>query len=113
MHTSPQSYEESRNVSQNSVDSDSDPEPNQPSVASQLKPLPKSAPLQVETVKSTDSEVVSDDTVSGPKGSKGKKTVAIDISQNEHFSHRLMPVRSPEFDNVIDQVQLLVLNSCM
>ena len=33
-----------------------------------------------------------------------KKTVAIDTSQNEHFSHRLIPTQSPEFENVISQV---------
>ncbi len=110
MHnTTPQSYEESsfHATSQTSIDSDSDPEPSQRPAASQLKPLRKPDPL--EPVKSTDSEVLSDDTV-GARGSKGKKTVAIDISQNEHFSHRLMPVRSPEFDNVIDQVQLALLH---
>ena len=30
--------------------------------------------------------------------------VAIDTSQNKLFTHRLLPVHSPEFDNVIDQV---------
>lgn len=33
-----------------------------------------------------------------------RKTVAIDMSQNECFTHRLLPAVSPEFDNVMDQV---------
>ncbi len=33
-----------------------------------------------------------------------RKMVAIDTTQNKHFTHRLLPVQSPEFDNVIDQV---------
>ena len=33
-----------------------------------------------------------------------RKTVAIDMSQNECFTHRLLPVVSPEFDNFMDQV---------
>ena len=33
-----------------------------------------------------------------------RKTVAIDMSQNECFTHRLLPSVSPEFDNVMDQV---------
>ena len=39
-------------------------------------------------------------------GSHGKKqkTVAIDVTQNEQFTHRLLPSQSPEFDNVINQV---------
>ena len=36
------------------------------------------------------------------------KMVAIDTTQNEHFTHRLLPSQSPEFDNVIDQVLLLI-----
>ena len=33
-----------------------------------------------------------------------QKSVAIDITQNELFSHRLLPSQSPEFDNVMNQV---------
>ena len=33
-----------------------------------------------------------------------KKSVAIDTTQNKHFTHRLLPIQSPEFDNVINQV---------
>lgn len=32
------------------------------------------------------------------------KTVAIDTSQNEQFTHRLIPAQSTDFDNVINQV---------
>ena len=39
-------------------------------------------------------------------GKKGK-SVAIDVSQNEQFTHRLLPSQSPEFDNVINQVRTL------
>jgi hypothetical protein len=34
------------------------------------------------------------------------KTVAIDVTQNESFSHRLLPSQSPEFDNVINQARV-------
>ncbi len=33
-----------------------------------------------------------------------QKTVAINTSQNKLFTHRLLPVHSPDFDNVMDQV---------
>lgn len=110
-NTTPQNYEEPsfRTTSQTSIDSDSDPEPSRSPAAGHPRPLPQPTPLSVEPVKSTDSEILSDDTVGGTRGGKGKKTVAIDTSQNEHFSHRLMPVRSPEFDNVIDQVHLCLV----
>ena len=36
-----------------------------------------------------------------------RKTVAIDMSQNECFTHRLLPAVSLEFDNVMDQVVYL------
>jgi len=55
----------------------------------------------LDAVRSTDSDVQSDDLSPSTK----QKTVAIDISQNQHFTRRLLPVQSPEFDNVIDQVQ--------
>ena len=61
----------------------------------------QSAGVREELIKSTDSEVVSDECAG--KG-KAKKTVAIDTTQNEHFSQRLIPAQSPEFDNVINQV---------
>ena len=38
-----------------------------------------------------------------------RKTVAIDMSQNECFTHRLLPAVSPEFDNVMDQVRTIYL----
>lgn len=53
-------------------------------------------------MKNTDSDVASDEYSASP--SAKQKVVAIDISQNKHFTHRLLPVQSPEFDNVIDQV---------
>lgn len=62
----------------------------------------QSTGVKEETVKSTDSEALSDEYAG--KG-KVKKTVAIDTTQNEHFSQRLIPAQSPEFDNVINQVR--------
>lgn len=62
--------------------------------------------LQSDQVKITDSEsnqIQSDD--SSGQSSTAKKSVAIDTSQNEHFSHRPMPLQSQEFDNVMDQVR--------
>jgi hypothetical protein len=53
---------------------------------------------------STDSDPLSDDSVGAPPSSLGKKCVAINTEQVEHFTHRLLPVQSPEFDNVMDQV---------
>ncbi len=53
-----------------------------------------------DSVRSTDSEILSDDLSPPAK----HKMVAIDTSQNRHFSHKLLPVQSPEFDNVMDQV---------
>ena len=55
---------------------------------------------------STDSEPLSDDFIVAPPTSGGKKTVAINTAQVDHFTHRLLPVQSPEFDNVMDQVML-------
>ena len=40
-----------------------------------------------------------------------RKTVAIDMSQNECFTHRLLPAVSSEFDNVMDQVQCVDITS--
>lgn len=61
---------------------------------------------ELQAVRNTpDSDPYSDD--SGPPNA-AKKTVAIDTSQNEHFTHRLLPVQSPEFDNVINQVSSAV-----
>ena len=51
-------------------------------------------------MKSSDSEFLSDD-LSPPLK---HKMVAIDTSQNKQFSQKLLPVQSPEFDNVMDQV---------
>ena len=45
-----------------------------------------------------------DSTGSSDEINKKGKSVAIDISQNEQFTHRLLPSQSPEFDNVINQV---------
>ena len=67
---------------------------------------PSTRPLELKLARSTDSDPCSDD--SGPPPLK--KSVAIDTSQNEHFTHRLLPVQSPEFDNVINQV--CILNHC-
>lgn len=53
---------------------------------------------------STDSEPLSDDSITVSPSSLGKKCVAINTDQVEHFTHRLLPVQSPEFDNVMDQV---------
>ena len=52
-----------------------------------------------DTPSSTGDEFVQ----SGSHGKK-QKTVAIDVTQNEQFTHRLLPSQSPEFDNVINQV---------
>ena len=53
----------------------------------------------------TDSDPLSDDSVgAAPPSSLSKKSVAINTAQVEHFTHRLLPVQSPEFDNVMDQV---------
>lgn len=85
------------------------------------KPPPLPQPQQVEfgqnqrggemmimgVKQSTDSDPLSDDSTILP-GSMTKKTVAINTSQVEHFTHRLLPVQSPEFDNVIDQVSVQV-----
>lgn len=58
----------------------------------------------------TDSDPLSDDSVGvAPPSSLGKKCVAINTEQVEHFTHRLLPVQSPEFDNVMDQVYMYVL----
>lgn len=51
-------------------------------------------------VRSTDSDVQSEELSPLTK----HKIVAIDTSRNKHFTQRLLPVQSPEFDNVIDQV---------
>lgn len=63
-----------------------------------LKNLKSSA--ATDTVRSTDSDVQSDELSPLTK----HKMVAIDTSRNTHFTRRLLPVQSPEFDNVIDQV---------
>lgn len=52
---------------------------------------------------STDSDPLSDDST---PPSLSKKTVAINTEQVEHFTHRLLPVQSPEFDNVMDQARV-------
>lgn len=54
--------------------------------------------------RSSDSDIQSDDDLLPPAK---HKIVAIDTSQNKHFTHRLLPVQSPEFDNVMDQVLFL------
>ena len=52
---------------------------------------------------------ISDDSTgqaaSGPVSTR--KSVAIDMSQNECFTRRLLPAVSSEFDNVMDQVTLM------
>ena len=57
----------------------------------------------------TDSDPLSDDSMAAMPSSLGKKCVAINTDQVEHFTHRLLPVQSPEFDNVMDQVSVQVL----
>ena len=59
----------------------------------------------------SDSEPLSDDSFTAVPSSSvsGKKSVAINTDQVEHFTHRLLPVQSPEFDNVMDQVCPLTL----
>ena len=52
---------------------------------------------------STDSDPLSDDST---PPSLSKKSVAINTEQVEHFTHRLLPVQSPEFDNVMDQARV-------
>ena len=54
-----------------------------------------------DSIRSSDSDVLNDDLASPVK----HKMVAIDVSQNKRFSHKLLPVQSPEFDNVMDQVR--------
>ena len=53
---------------------------------------------------------LSGDDGSSPPSSltRQSKTVAIDTSHNEQFTHRLIPAQSTEFDNVINQVRLHV-----
>lgn len=58
-------------------------------------------PGKLDALRSTDSDVQSDDLSPPAK----HKAVAIDTSQNKHFNRKLLPVQSPEFDNVIDQVK--------
>ena len=61
--------------------------------------------LQSEQVRSTDSDSnqpLSDESSGQP--SMVKKSVAIDTSQNEHFTHCPLPLQSQEFDNVMNQV---------
>ena len=41
---------------------------------------------------------------SSPPLSRPHKSVAINTSHNEQFTHRLIPAQSTEFDNVINQV---------
>ena len=55
---------------------------------------------------SNSNQPISDDSTSQGTTSPPipRKTVAIDMSQNECFTHRLLPAVSPEFDNVMDQV---------
>lgn len=60
----------------------------------------KANPLKADPLRSTDSDVLSDE-LSPPTR---HKVVAIDTSRNKHFTRRLLPVQSPEFDNVMDQV---------
>ena len=58
--------------------------------------------LKADSLRSTtDSDILSDELSPPAK----HKVVAIDTSRNKHFSRRLLPVQSPEFDNVMDQVQ--------
>lgn len=61
-----------------------------------------------DSLRSTDSDILSDD-LSPAK----HKAVAIDISRNKHFSQKLLPVQSPEFDNVMDQVRNLIRIAAM
>jgi hypothetical protein len=56
--------------------------------------------LKADSLQSTDSDGLSDE-LSHPVR---HKVVAIDTSKNKHFSRKLLPVQSPEFDNVMDQV---------
>ena len=48
-----------------------------------------------------------DSTGSSDEMNRKGKSVAIDVTQNEQFTHRLLPSQSPEFDNVINQVERL------
>ena len=94
-------------VPQVSLDSDSDTAPNAVPSDS-LQPDSYSGSHTVTQKKwtsasrNTDSDIQSDDM--SPSTNAKQKMVAIDISQNKHFTRRLLPVVSPEFDNVIDQV---------
>lgn len=57
-------------------------------------------PLKADVARSTDSDFLSDELSPPAK----HKVVAIDTSRNKHFGRKLLPVQSPEFDNVMDQV---------
>ena len=86
------------------ADSDSDMQAaSKPPQHQQAEPAqhPKGSEVIVGKM-STDSDPLSDDYTL--PGSPGKKAVAINTVQVEHFTHRLLPVQSPEFDNVMDQV---------
>ena len=57
---------------------------------------------------SNSTQPISDDSNghrSGTSNSFPRKSVAIDMSHNECFTHRLLPSVSPDFDNVMDQVR--------
>ena len=101
--------------SQSSLTADSDSDMHN-SVNSNKSPGQKGAESSGTKI-STDSDPLSDDYTVIPMSSStaagataaagagaGKKTVAINTAQVEHFTHRLLPVQSPEFDNVMDQV---------
>lgn len=83
------------------ADSDSDVSP---SLTSPSVPLygseMRSVAVVPDAVQSTDSDIRADDLSPLTR----HKMVAIDTSQNKHFTSKLLPAQSPEFDNVIDQV---------
>ena len=87
--------------SQSSLNADSDSD----ILASTNRSPPQKGPELTGGKMSTDSDPLSDDSTLIQPTSAGKKTVAINTSQVEHFTHRLLPVQSPEFDNVMDQVK--------
>ena len=110
LHTANTSLQISTQSSLTPADSDTDtpaiskPPPPPQQQQEELRQNQKGGEMMTMGVRqSTDSDPLSDDSTSLP-GSMTKKTVAINTSQVEHFTHRLLPVQSPEFDNVIDQV---------
>ena len=90
-----------------SRDEESPPEP------ALTSSLTKRQTLSLKTNESDSNLPISDDSTGQAANgalspSSQRKTVAINMSQNECFTHRLIPAVSPEFDIVMDQVCVCV-----